>query len=434
MWLVNETAPNASQATSSSFDSNSTAPADRGWAATFAALHYRNYRLLWITTLFISGGNWIQQVTLGWLVFDITRSPVKVGIVLGLRALPMLTAPLSGVLADRFDRRRLLLFNQSGLALVASIFAVVILTGNLEEWHFYVFSFLTGVGWSMNNPIRQSLVANSVPPNHLMNAIALNSMAFNSMRMIGPGVGGALIQFFGPGMNFLIQAALYVCVCFLMAPYRAEYTSRRENPRAKSPLADLAEGFKHIAGDRIASFAIILSLVPTVSMMAFLTTLMPVYAVELGYGEGGGVGLLMMAMGVGGFIGTLIVARLSFFERKGLMVIVGVAGAGVALLALSQVHLLWLAMVVLVVQQLFFIMVMTTNNTILQTVTPDELRGRVMGVYMLDVGMQPAGGLVAGFIASGVGVSTAWMVGSIVGLIAVASVASFAKTFRNLRI
>ena len=116
------------------------------------------------------------------------------------------------------------------------------------------------------------------------------------------------------------------------------------------------------------------------------------------------------------------------------MVIVGVAGAGIALLALSQVHLLWLAMAVLVVQQLLFIMVMTTNNTILQTVTPDELRGRVMGVYMLDVGMQPAGGLVAGFIASAVGVSTAWMVGSIAGLIAVASVATFAKTFRNLRI
>ena len=146
----------------------------------------------------MSSGTWIQQVTLGWLAYEMTGSPVQVSIVLGLRALPMLGAPIAGVVADKFDRRIVLLLDQSYLALLAIVFAVILQWGVVQVWHLHAFSFLTGAGWALNNPLRQSLVANSVPRDRLMNAIALNSMAFNSMRMVGPGIAGGMIALLGP--------------------------------------------------------------------------------------------------------------------------------------------------------------------------------------------------------------------------------------------
>ena len=115
-----------------------------GWAQTFEALHYRNYRLLWATTLLTSGGNWLQQVTLGWLAYELTRSPLQVGIIMGLRTLPLLLSPLTGVLADRFERRIMLLIDQAALIVIAVGFASLLLFGEPEPWHLYVFSVLVG--------------------------------------------------------------------------------------------------------------------------------------------------------------------------------------------------------------------------------------------------------------------------------------------------
>ena len=195
----------------------------RGWAGTFSALRYRNYRLLWFGTIFMSAGTWIQQVTLGWLAYELTGSPVQVSIVLGLRALPMLGAPIAGVIADKFDRRIVLLLDQAYLAFLAIAFTLILQFGLLELWHLHAFSFLTGAGWALNNPLRQTLVGNSVPRDRLMNAIALNSMAFNSMRMIGPGIAGGMIALLGPEVNFLLQAVMYAAVVFLVLPFRAEF-------------------------------------------------------------------------------------------------------------------------------------------------------------------------------------------------------------------
>ena len=192
-----------------------------GWAQPFAALRYGSFRLLWSSTLLTSGGNWIQQVTIGWLALQVTHSPFQVGAITGLRGLPMLImGPPSGVLADRIDRRKILLASQLFLALTAFIFAATIWTGHLQVWHMYAFSLATGVGWAIQNPVRQSLVANSVPRKDLSNAVALNSTAFNAMRIVGPGVGGALIAAFGFALNFGIQATAYLGVFVLVLFYR----------------------------------------------------------------------------------------------------------------------------------------------------------------------------------------------------------------------
>ena len=407
----------------------------RGWTGTFSALHYRNYRLLWFGTIFMSSGTWIQQVTLGWLAYEMTGSPVQVSIVLGLRALPMLGAPIAGVVADKFDRRIVLLLDQSYLALLAIVFAVILQWGVVQVWHLHAFSFLTGAGWALNNPLRQSLVANSVPRDRLMNAIALNSMAFNSMRMVGPGIAGGMIALLGPEVNFILQAVMYGAVVLLVLPFRAEYAEGREGRKQQSPFADLKEGLAFVAREPILRYAIMLSVVPTLTMMAFIQTQMPVFVAEdLGDSEGALLGFMYVGMGVGGFIGAVLIARFHAVQHKGRLSLIGVAGAGLAVLALSQTDLWWVAWGILVVQQLFFIMVMTTNNSILQTVTPDYMRGRVMGIYMVDIGLQPLGGVVAGLIAASYGVSVAWLMGGSVGLVLVVLITVAAPSFRRLRL
>lgn len=383
----------------------------------------------------MSAGTWIQQVTLGWLAYEMTGSPVQVSIVLGLRALPMLGAPIAGVIADKFDRRIVLLLDQSYLALLAAVFALILQFGFLELWHLHAFSFLTGAGWALNNPLRQTLVANSVPRDRLMNAIALNSMAFNSMRMIGPGIAGGMIALLGPEVNFLLQALMYGMVVMLVLPFRAEFAEGREGRKVQSPFDDLKEGLRYVMREPILRYAILLSVVPTLTMMAFIQTQMPVFVAEdLGDSEGALLGFMYVGMGVGGFIGAVLVARFHAVQHKGRLSLVGVAGAGLAVLALSQTDLWWVAWGILVVQQLFFIMVMTTNNSILQTVTPDYMRGRVMGIYMVDIGLQPLGGVVAGFIAASFGVSVAWLMGGAVGMVLVIIIAIFAPSFRRLRL
>ncbi|MEX2431084.1 MAG: MFS transporter [Dehalococcoidia bacterium] len=407
-----------------------------GWAQTFASLHYPNFRLLWISTIFISGGNWIQQVTIGWLAYEMAEpeiAPLQVAIVLGLRAFPMLFSPVAGVIADRFDRRRAFMTNQAWLAALAIGFAAVLLLDITQMWHLYVFSFLAGAGWALNNPLRQTLVSNAVPRESLMNAIALHSMAFNSMRMVGPAAGGAFIALFGPGVNFLIQACLYVGVFVMLLPFRPIYAEARR-VIAQSPFADLLEGLRYVKGHRITLLTILLSLAPTLFMMSFIMTQMPVYnGAVLGGGEVL-LGWLMTAMGVGGFTGTLIMARFNRIRHKGRVILIGITGAGIGMLGLSQTDVLWQVIPLLMFQQVFFMTVMMTNNTVLQTITPDSMRGRVMGVYMMDIGMQPLGGLIAGLIATAYSVSVAWVFGATVGLLVMVLVAIFAPSFRRLEL
>jgi MFS family permease len=322
-----------------------------------------------------------------------------------------------------------------GLMVTAAGFAAIVMTESLAEWHLYAFSFLTGIAWSINNPIRQALIANSVPRESLMNAVALNSMAFNSMRMIGPAIGGSLIALVGPGPNFLIQAIMYVGVLFALIPYRAVYAVARPGAPKQTAFQDLREGISYVVHTPLTLTTIVLTMIPTFTMMAFISTQLPVYtAVVLGDDGGRSLGLLFSAMGLGGFIGTLVIARFSRFERKGMLSLLSVVAAGIMLIALTQAHTLWTAALILAIQQLFFNTVMITNNTILQTTTPDHMRGRVMGVLMIDIGLQPLGGVIAGVIVSATSVAVAWGIGGAAGLVAVAIVALTARSFRRLKL
>ncbi|MDO8750354.1 MAG: MFS transporter [Dehalococcoidia bacterium] len=408
-----------------------TSPQSKGFRlSTFSSLQYRDYRYLWTTTIFTSAGNWIQQITLGWLVFHMTGSALLTGTVSGVRALPFLfVGPLAGVIADRVDRKLLLILTHIYLSLLGLGFAILIVTGLIQVWHIFVFSFLGGVGWAILNPVRQTLVPALVPSSALMNAIALNSAAFNATRVIGPAIGGVLIAAFGPATNFFIQSAAYFAVTIFVLPIRIPARPPTTTPHA-SILGDLKGGLKYVSKDKTILALIMVALVPSVFMMPFTQGLMPVFAKSvLGVGPEG-LGILLASAGAGALVGTLALASLGNFQRKGVLLLTSATIAAASLMLFSRTTWLPVAAAVLAIQGGFQMVYNSTNNTVLQIITPDEYRGRVMSIYMLDHGLMPLGSFMAGALAEIFGAPMAILAA---GAITTALVLLLATQFRQLR-
>ena len=407
-------------------DPQPAAPAAQS-AISRRALHYPDFRILWFTTGLVAGGVWFQQVTLGWLAYDLSKDPLQVAGVVGVRTLPLLLSPITGVIADRVDRRNLLIVDQVLVTVLVFAFALVLFNDLEQLWHLYVFAFLFGILWAGNNPVRQVLIANTVPREALMNATAMLSMSFNLMRAIGPAIGGFVIAFFGPDINFFIQGVLFFMALLVLTRMRTPYyTADRAHARESSPLHNLREGFARVISEPTTRVTTVMTFGLSLTMLAMVFNQLPVYTAEiLGNDDGSQLGLLLMAMGIGGFLGTALLAGFSSMRRKGVLASAAFTLAAVSIIVLSQVATLWMAMLALLLQQMFVQVVMTTNMTIVHTMTPDDLRGRVIGVYQMEIGMMPFWGLVAGVLSRVYGVDFAFLVGGIAGLaiIAVASVA-----------
>jgi MFS family permease len=383
-------------------DSPSTTVTERPEGARitiFSSLRYRDFRYLWGSTFFTAAGNWIQQITLGWLIYDITGSAFLTGAVQGIRSVPFLFAgPLAGVIADRVDRKKFLIINHFLMAVLGLAFALMIASGALQVWQIFAFSLLSGIGWSANNPVRQALVPAVVPREQLMNAIALNSAAFNLTRIVGPAVGGVLIVAFRPATNFFIQGVSYAGVAFMVLPMHIPPPAPNRGPRG-SMVQDMLDGAKYIAHEPTVLAIVVIALVPSLFMMPFTQGLMPVFNVEVLGRDAKGLGILLSSAGVGALAGTLLVAAKSNIERKGALLLVAGVLAGVGMMAFSQTTWLPVSMLALGVQGGFQMIYHATNNTVIQLATPDEYRGPVMSLYMLDHGLIPLGSLMAGALA-----------------------------------
>ena len=378
----------------------------------------------------MSAGNWVQQVTLGWLMFDMTQNALLVGSLMGVRAVPFLvSSPLAGVMADRVDRRKLLMLNQFFIGVVALIFAFVVALELTQVWHLFLFTFLSGAGWSFNNPVRQALVANSVPRRGLMNAIALNSMGFNINRVIGPALGGLLIAFFGPATNFFIQSACFLGVILLVTPMKVSpmaVTASRREPL----LSNFKDGLKYVSNEPTTLGLISMAFIPSVFLMPFVTGLMPVFSEEVLQAGPEGLGFLLAALGVGGFLGAFTLATFSNVRRRGILLIAAAVFAGLLMMVFAQTRVTSLSLATLVFLGAAHMLYMTTNNTLLQTITPDQFRGRVMGIYMLNFGMRPLGGLIAGALAHAYGSPVAIVTG---GIVTIALILAFGLRFKAVR-
>jgi MFS family permease len=369
---------------------------------TFSSLRHADYRYLWTGTLFMSAGQWIQQVTLGWLLYDLTGSSVLLGMLNGIRALPFLVAsPIAGVAADRMDRRRLILTTQYILIITAVSMGLLVASGYLMVWHLFAFTVITGVTWAFVDPVRQSLVPALVPREDLANAVALNSAAFNLTKVIGPSLGGALIVFSGAAGNFFVQSAAYVGV--LISVYRMTIPPTPPEARRSSALANLKEGLVYVWSNPAVFALMTAALVPRIFAVPY-QTLMPVFQKDVLKVGPEGLGILLAAPGLGAMLAGLMLATLANrVRRQGVLMLVSLVALGIFLNLFSWTRSFPLALLSLVAVGGCQVFYMATTNTMLQVIVPDHLRGRVMSIYALDRGLMPVGAFMAGVSAHLVG-------------------------------
>ncbi len=367
----------------------------------------------------MSGGQWIQQVTLGWLLYDLTGSSMLLGALNGLRMLPFLiSGPLAGVAADRMDRRKLMLNAEYVLVLATLGMGGVVASGLLQVWHLFLFTLITGIAWSFNEPVRQSLIPNVVPKEELMNAVALNSAGFNLNKVIGPALGGLLIALFGAAGNFFVQGVAYMCV--LVTIYLMRVPATPDQARKSTVFANLKEGLGYVWSTPVVFALMMADLLPRIIVVPY-QALMPIFQKDVLKVGPEGLGMLMAAPGIGAVLTVLLLASIAHsFRRKGLLLLGALSFLGIFLILFSLTTSFPLAILALVGVggcQIFF---MAITNALLQMIVPDELRGRVMSLYMLDRGLIPAGSMLAGVSAHVIGAPTtvAWM-GSLVIVLAV---------------
>jgi predicted MFS family arabinose efflux permease len=372
------------------------ASTSRQLPAIISSLQHKDFRALWYSICMLSAGQWIQQVTLGWLVYEMTGSPVMLGLMHTLRSSPFLFAgPIAGVAADRMDRRKLLLTMQPAVAAAALVMGILTVSGWLEVWHIFAFTLFASTIWCFNNPIRQTLVPNLVPRRDMMNAIALSSAAFNIFKIIGPALGGVLIVWFGPGGNFFLEFGIWMLVIFLF--FRMRVPPTPPNARRESALANLKEGLVYIRREPLLRTLLIASLVPPIFIMPSTQWLLPVVQKEILHVGADGLGLLMASGAVGALISTMVLAGAdNRLRHHGILMVVFIGLMGATVVIFAYMTELWAACLVLAINGGVQMVYYTVSNTMLQVIVPDELRGRVNSIFMTQWGIGPIGTLFGG--------------------------------------
>jgi MFS family permease len=377
-------------------------------------MQHRNYRLFFLGQLVSLIGTWMQSVAQSWLVYRLTGSAVLLGTVGFASQIPVfLLSPLGGVMADRRDRRRVLLATQAVSMLLALTLALLTLSGRIQVWQVLVLAGLLGVANGFDIPARQAFVVELVGRQDLVNAIALNSSMFNGARIVGPALAGVVVAAVGEGWCFFANGVSYVAVLASLAALRLPARPAPAVGRA-SPVAQILEGWRFVA--RTGPIRALLLLLGLVSLTGMpYAVLMPVMAEDVLHAGASGLGLLMGASGTGALAGALVLARRTSLAGLGTWVASAALAFGVALIAFSLSRHFWLSVVLLLPVGFAMLLQMSSSNTLIQSMVPDELRGRVMAAYsMMFMGMAPLGALLAGTLAETVGAPATIAIGGVV--------------------
>jgi MFS family permease len=396
----------------------------------FRSLHYRNYRLFFGGQGISLIGTWMQRIAMPWLVYHLTGSVFLLGVVSFAGQIPtFLLSPVAGVLTDRFNRYKVLLITQIVSLVQALILAVLALTGTIQLWHIVALSILLGCINSFDVPSRQSFVIEMVEKREdLGNAIALNSLMFNGARIIGPSIAGIILATSGEGICFLINGISYifVIISLIMMNVKPRVIPKKE----KHMMKELKEGFDYTFGfPPIKHLILLLGLVSL--MGSSYQVLMPVFAKEVLHGGSETFGFLMGAAGLGALLGAIYLASRESLLRLGRLIPAAAGLFGAGLIALSFLKVFPVTLIIIVFVGLGLMLHTASSNTILQTITDDDKRGRVMSFYTMAImGTAPFGSLLAGFLAKYIG--TPWTI-FIAGVACVAGALIFLKKLPELK-
>jgi MFS family permease len=368
------------------------------------ALGHRNYRLFFSGQLISLIGTWMQSVGEMWLVYRLTHSSLLLGTAGFFSQIPVfILAPFGGMLADTRDRRKILVATQTSAMILAGILAALTLTGVVRVWHVFTLAALLGIVNAVDIPTRQAFVADLVARDDLMNAIALNSSMFNGARVVGPAVAGILVASIGEGWCFFANSVSYIAVITGLMMMTFAGQRQRKQQMEISAFEHIAEGFRFVfAAPAIRALMMLLGAVSLFGIS--YAVLMPIFADQIFHAGAHGLGILMGFSGGGALIGAITLAFKKRVKGLGTWVTVSAAMFGVGLMAFSFSRHFWLSCALIVCAGFAMMVQMSSSNTLIQSMVPDRLRGRVMAVYsMMFMGMAPLGSLLAGSVAERIG-------------------------------
>jgi MFS family permease len=384
---------------------------------TFRALRHRNFKLFFAGQLVSLVGTWMQTVAQSWLIYRLTQSPWLLGLAGFAGQGPVFfLATVGGAVADRRQRRDVLIATQTASMILAFVLAAITLTEHVRVWEIYALAAALGVVNAFDIPTRQSFIVEMVGKEDLGNAIALNSSMFNGARVLGPSVAGFLVATIGEGWCFVLNGVSFLAV---IAGLLAMRVPRRDiPPLAVHPLAHAAEGFGFVARSGPLRAILVLLAVVSVAGTPF-TVLMPVLAQEVLHGGARALGILTGASGFGALLGALMLATRRGVLGLGRWIAVAAGSFGAALVLFSLSRSLWLSAVLLVPVGGSLMVQMAASNTLLQSMAPDALRGRIIALYAMTImGMAPLGALLAGAAASRIGAPLTVAAGGVASVVA----------------
>jgi len=390
-------------------------PRKKEWPAVLRALRHRNYQLFFGGQLISLVGTWMDQVAESWLVYRLTGSSLLLGTVAFAGQIPVfLLAPIGGIIADRYDRRSILVITQSLMMVLTFILAGLTLTHVVQVWHVILLGALMGVVNAFDIPARQAFIVDMVSREDLVNAIALNSSMFNGARVIGPALAGIAVAEVGEGWCFFANGISFLAVIaglLMMTALRPRLALQG------SPVQNIIEGFRFVAGTGpVRALMLLLGLISFTGMP--YAVLMPVFADQILHGGARALGLLMGASGLGALCAAILLATRKSVSGLGRWVAIACNSFGVALILFSFSRNFWLSVALLVPVGFSIMLEMSSSNTLIQSMVPDHLRGRVMAVYsMMFMGMAPLGALLAGSMAHAIGAPMTVAVGGAISII-----------------
>lgn len=398
-----------------------------GLMRAIVALKHRNFRIFWTGQLISLIGTWMQNLAQGWLVLTLTDSPLLLGVVSAVQFTPMLLFSLiAGVIADRLPKRKILILTQSGSAVTALILGLLVLTGKVRYWHVLILAGMLGTINSLDNPTRQSFIVELVGKQDLMNAIVLNSTAFNGARIIGPAVAGLAIDKLGMAACFLVNSVSYLAVISGLMTLRMK-DAGKDRESEKMVFSKIKEGLQYIRQTPVILRTLVLMIMLSIFSMNF-NVLVPVLARDTLGLQAQGYGYLLSAMGVGALVGAVFMALVSHLGPQWYIIMGGAVGLTFPQLLLAFNHSFPLAVLLLGVTGIAMLAFVTSVNTTLQINSPDHLRGRVMSIYTLVfLGLVPLGSLFSGTVANAGGAPAGLAAGAVIGLISIFSVLIWGK-------
>ncbi len=378
------------------------------------ALRHSNFRIYWIGALISFIGTWLQGTALSWLVRSLTEKPIYLGMVAFFGSAPFALSLFGGVLADRMDKKIAIAYTQAFLGLFAGILAYLTINRIVQLPYIMLIAFGSGTAAAFDSPLRQSFVYHLVDKDDLHNAIALNSVGFNIARIIGPACAGIVIAQWGLGSCFVLNALSFGAV--LIALLFVKVDTRPSLESQSSIWSDLAESLHYINKNPQIRGLILMVAIPALLTFPY-NSLLPIFARDILHRSAQGFGLMLSAIGAGALAGALVLSQVSAIIGKGRMMLLAVAFAGVSLVGLSLSRDFTLSLACLACIGFGVVIYLASTNTLLQILSSDEMRGRVMGAYVfMFLGMGPLGSLIMGTTAQLLGPPTAVAIGGATAL------------------